>query len=357
MDILQQIETELGSTQTIDLGSPKPTPDITDPLTMGKKINPFQGMKPPAKEPPKRLILSCNLSPGDLMTLTAAVYSLHKQYPGKYETEIKTTSGKDIFLHNPMVTKLSGPADVELKMEYPLVHQSDSKAYTFIHGYTHNLGQQLGIWLDLHTNRPHLYLSTEEIQAGNPFQREWGTEIKFALINAGMKSDFTTKLWPTEYYQEVVDALRGEITFVQIGAKEHFHPKLNGVIDLRDRTTQRELLVLAKYAEFGLGSVTFLQHIMAAWQKPYFCLLGGREGQQWTSYPLQHTFSMIGTLDCCAQGGCWKSRVVPLGDGAKQDESICQYPIINFAQPVAKCMSMIKPQAVIERIRLVHRCN
>ena len=316
--------------------------------------------KLPDKKPnQKRLLLSCNLCPGDLMTLTAAVYSLHKQYPGEYLTEVQTTSGKDIFLNNPHCVALDGTPDKKLDMEYPLINQSNSKAYPFIHGYTHNLGEQLGIRLDLQTNRPHIYVSSEEIAEGNPIAKYVGHEIKFALINAGMKNDFTTKLWPTEYYQEVVDAMAGEITFLQIGSIEpnHYHPRLKNVVDLRGQTSQRELLLLGKWAEFGFGSVTFLQHIMAAWQKPYFCLLGGREGQTWTSYPLQHTFSMIGTLPCCKAGGCWKSRVLPLGDGHASDKSLCENPVFSFNNPVAKCMSLIKPLDVVNRMRLVQKCS
>lgn len=362
MDIIKQIEEELGSVQTINIGTPKPKPDCINPLELGEKIIPPQWVKPPGTTTKKRIRLICNLCPGDVMTLTAAVFSLHKQYEKQYETEVVTTSGKDIFLHNPLVVdKLSGPADHELKMEYDLIHSSGQRSNTFLHGYVHNLGKQLGIKLDLMTNRPHLYESVEEKNAGNPLVKyvpESQANIKFALINAGMKNDFTTKLYPTEYYQEIVDGLRDVITFVQIGAVEpnHYHPRLKNTIDLCGATSQRDLLLLAKYAEFGLGSVTFLQHIMAAWEKPYFCLLGGREGLPWAaSYPRQQTFSMIGALPCCIAGGCWRSRTVPLGDGA--DKTTCEYPMLGFSMPVPKCMAMIKPQDVIERVRLVCACT
>jgi ADP-heptose:LPS heptosyltransferase len=109
-----------------------------------------------------------------------------------------------------------------------------------------------------------------------------GRKIAFWLINAGIKNDFTTKAWPVEYFQEVVNRTCGRIQWVQIGAKEHDHPVLTGVIDLRGQTDHRQLIRLVWHAQGGLGPVTYLQHLCAAWEKPYVCLLGGREPVTWT---------------------------------------------------------------------------
>ena len=56
-----------------------------------------------------RLILTCGLSPGDITVMTAAVRELHRQYPGRYETDVRTSCGA-IWEHNPYLTRLDDDA-------------------------------------------------------------------------------------------------------------------------------------------------------------------------------------------------------------------------------------------------------
>jgi hypothetical protein len=60
----------------------------------------------------------------------------------------------------------------------------------------------------------------------------------------------------------------------------------------------------------------------------------------------------VGALDCCRTGGCWRSRTVPLGDGDVKDrpKNLCADVVRNDTEVLPKCMDMISPQAVIERI-------
>lgn len=300
----------------------------------------------------KKLILRCDLSPGDVTTVTAALESLHTLYPGQYLTDVRVPKGcRDIFAHNPHITPLGADEATTIKLNYPTVHQSNNRATPFLEGYTLDLGNSLGVPLHLTTNRPHLYLSRDEKKAA-PFN----LARPYWIVNAGVKHDFTAKQWPVESYQAVVDATCDRMQWVQIGEAnpKHDHEPLANVIDLRGRTTPRQMIHLAAHASGAIGPVTWLQHLMAAFEKPYVCLLGGREPTQWVQYPYQHTLHTVGTLDCCKTRACWKSRVVPLGDGDKKDtESLCKYPVLGGAKPVAKCMAMIRPAevlAILERI-------
>lgn len=297
----------------------------------------------------RKIILKTHLSPGDICTLTAAIESLHVSYPGQFLTDVRT-SCDDLFLHNPHVTKLVDAEAETIEMHYPLVNSSDAVPNPFLRGYCRFLGEHLGVPLELTTNRPHLYLSEGERTLNSIIELPGSASGKYWLLTAGVKSDFTLKQWPIEFYQEVVEHFTGKVQFVQIGSAEHDHIPLDGVIDLLGQTTTRQLIQLAYHAEGGIGPITFLQHLCAAFEKPYVALLGGREPVNWTQYPLQTTLHTLGKLPCCRTRSCWRSRVVRLNDGSEQDNSLCESPVLSFRRPVGKCMSLIRPADVIRAI-------
>jgi ADP-heptose:LPS heptosyltransferase len=303
---------------------------------------------------PRKLILHCRLSPGDVLTMTAAVESLHVTYPGEYLTDVRTPAS-EIWQHNPRITPLADDEAEHFELEYPSIHQSDRILAPFLSGYTRDLGRKLGVPLELTINRPLLFLSEEEREWINQLREHFthGRDVPFWLLTSGVKVDFTAKQWPIEYYQEVVDATRGRIQWVQVGSAEHDHVPLCGVVNLIGQTDHRQLIRLAYHCRGGLGPVTYLQHLLAAWEKPYLCLLGGREPANWVQYPRQVTFHTIGQLSCCQHGACWRSRVVPLGDGAEQDRSLCDQPVLGLVRPVGRCMALIRPD---EAIRVLERC-
>jgi ADP-heptose:LPS heptosyltransferase len=304
---------------------------------------------------PRKIILRAFLSPGDICTLTAAVESLHASYPGQYITDVRT-SCDEIFENNPHVTKLRDDEGELVEMHYnELLNQCNQVPNPFLRGYAYHLGKKLGIHLELVTNRPHIYLSNEEKDWINQITQHFTyfKDTKFSVVNAGVKKDITLKQWPVEYYQEVIDHFRGRIQFVQVGKGDDDHPKLKGVIDLVGKTTTRQLIRLVYHAQGGLGPITFIQHLFAAFEKPYVALLGGREPLSWTQYPFQTTLHTIGKLPCCRTGACWRARVIMLGDGDPRDKGLCEFPFLGLERPVGKCMAIIK---ATDAIRAIETC-
>lgn len=306
------------------------------------------------------LILDNHLSPGDVLAMTAAVYSLKQQYPDQYVLAVDT-SADSLWEHNPDVVPLgearSRQAEV-VQMHYPLINQSNQRPVHFLQGYCDFLGDALRLRLPPAINRPLLYLSREEKSWLPQVWEKTGGPTRYWVVNAGRKDDYTAKWWGTENFQKVIDLLRGEVQFVQIGELHHHHPRLHGVLDLVGQTDARQLVRLCYHADGGLGGVTFLQHLMAALEKPYVCLLGGREGASWNTYPRQTLFSTVGTIACCQDGGCWKSRTVALGDGDEKDQGLCERPRWRGkeekqwgADAVPACLDRIKPSSVAEAIR------
>ncbi|OYV83437.1 MAG: hypothetical protein B7Z73_15970, partial [Planctomycetia bacterium 21-64-5] len=285
-----------------------------------------------------RLILRCGQCPGDVVVMTAAVRELHRQYPGQYQTDVRSCAPA-IWEHNPYLTPIAdGDRDARtIDMHYPLINQSNQRPVHFLEGYCEHLAGQLGLAsLRPHDFRGDIYLSDEERGWMNQVQETTGYRGAFWLVNAGSKNDFTCKQWPLESFQQVIDHFRGRITFVQIGASEHNHPPLTGVIDLRGKTDHRQLIRLVYHSAGVLTGVSYPMHLAAAVPcsplapqaeptlpaqtplnvqgdptqvrprsahgvsglRPCVVINGGREPPHWEQYPGHQFLHTIGALDC-----------------------------------------------------------
>lgn len=299
--------------------------------------------KPKTVEKAKAIILKNHLSPGDVTCMTGAIFSLHKAHPGKFLTAVETTCNA-IFEHNPDVISIERARELNAEVvetHYPRIQRCNQEAIHFLNAYTDFFGDALGINVPLMTNRPHIYVSKRERSWMNQVHEATGKNQKYWVINAGVKKDFTAKIWP--WYQDVVDRLQGKILFVQIGKTEHVHQPLRGVVNLLDKTDDRQLIRLVHHSQGVLCGTTFLMHLAAGLERPAVILAGGREPRSWNQYPIQSLLSTVGALPCCAKTACWRSRTTALMDQAEQDGSLCENP--TFTNPPSpKCMAMISPE-------------
>ena len=296
--------------------------------------------QPPVKsnEQPTPLILHTDQMPGDTVVMTAAIHSLHRAYPGRYTTAV-ISQHPEVFSYNPDVIPVTTDAAV-LHMHYPAIHLCNERGIHFMQGWTEFLGSALKINIPLLTNRPRLYFPDPE----PPTEDYW-------LICSGGKRDFTTKLWGTHNYQEVVHSLKGAVRFVQVGNSRDEHSRLHGVEDIVGKTTLRELFNWTRRARGVLCGVSLLMHVAAALEKPAVVVAGGREPVQWNAYPRQQYIHTVGMLPCRSVQGhighaCWRSRVVPLSDGSVYDQNTCEFPVNS----VPKCMQAIFPATIADQV-------
>ena len=309
----------------------------------------------------RRLILRTHQSPGDVLMLTAAVRELHSAHPGQFQTDVRT-SAVAIWEHNPHLTKLrDGEPGVEsFDVHYPLIHQSNERPYHFLHGYTQFLEQKLGLRIPLTRFAGDIHLSPDE-KSAPPLNGQSPPE-RFWIMVAGGKYDFTAKWWNPASYQRVVDHFQGRIAFVQCGEAGHWHRPLKGVQNLLGQTSLREFIRLMHFADGVVCPVTFAMHLAAAVEsrpgrpkhRPCVVIAGGREPPHWEAYPFHQYLSTVGTLSCCANGGCWKSRCQLVGDGDEKDRrNLCEQPVqITPDLRIPRCLEMITPEDVIRRIEL-----
>jgi ADP-heptose:LPS heptosyltransferase len=298
------------------------------------------------------------LSPGDVVMLTAAIRDLHRAYPGRFLTDVRTSCAP-LWENNPYLTPLSAKSRGVRSMlcHYPLIHGCNLRPYHFIHGFIEYLNEQLGLEIKPTEFKGDIHLSDEEKERPGAVEQALGDKRPYWIIAAGGKFDFTIKWWHRRRWQEVVDHFKGKLLFAQVGEKSHYHPPLKGVLDLRGKTSLRELIQLVYHADGVVCPVTLLMHLAAAVPLPperkrlrgCVVIAGGREPAHWEEYPGHHYLHTIGALDCCHDGGCWRSRTVPLGDGSKLDnpDALC-LDVTSSGLP--RCMDMISAAHVVNHI-------
>jgi ADP-heptose:LPS heptosyltransferase len=305
----------------------------------------------------EKLILRNFQSPGDIVMLTAAVRDLHLAYPGRFHTDVRT-SCPALWDHNPWITPLRDdePGVTVVDCEYPLIHRSNQAPYHFLHGFIEFLNERLGLAIRPTLFKGDLHIADAEKEWFARVEDEKGACRPFWLLASGGKFDYTIKWWSHDRYQQVVDYFAGRIEFVQVGEGGHHHPPLRGTVDLRGQTTLRQLVRLMYHAEGAISAVSLLMHLAAAVEvkpgrpKNRACVVvaGGREPPHWTAYPHHQFIHTVGALWCCDNGGCWKSRTRPLGDGDYKDGAgeLCVDPVGDLP----RCMDMITAEEVARRI-------
>jgi ADP-heptose:LPS heptosyltransferase len=308
-------------------------------------------------------VLKCGLSPGDVLMLTAAVRDLHLTYPRHFLIDVRTPCPA-LWENNPYLTALDENAkDVRIvECHYPLIHQSNSVPYHFVHGFRLFLNDLLGLNIAPHGFGGDVHLADEERRGRSQVDEIIGAAgTEFWIIVSGGKTDFTAKWWDPERCQQVVDHFAGRLQFVQCGeaADGHVHPPLRGVINLVGKTDLRQLVRLMYHAAGVVCPVTMMMHLASAVEtkpgrpkrRPCVVVAGGREPSQWEAYPHHQYLHTIGCLPCCQGGGCWKSRVEPLGDGDAKDAELCTDPVtLASGRKLPRCLDLISANQVIDAI-------
>ncbi|MCI0746449.1 MAG: hypothetical protein L0Y58_13685 [Verrucomicrobia subdivision 3 bacterium] len=305
----------------------------------------------------EKLILTNFQAPGDILMLTAAVRDLHKCYPNKFATDVRTSCA-ELWENNPYLTPLDAqnPEVQTIECHYPLIQASNQRPVHFLQGFMDYLNEQLRLRIRPTVFGGDIHLSDAEKAASSPVKEYTGSDVPYWIIVAGGKYDFTIKWWHFRRWQAVVDHFRGKILFVQVGNTDDYHPPLKNVLDLRGKTRLRDLVLLTYHAQGVLCPVTFLMHLAAAVEcrdprlkaRPCVVVAGGRESPHWEAYPTHQFIHAVGALPCCAQAGCWRSRIVPIGDGDEKDhpEHLC----LDVRAGMPRCMQMITPEEVTRRI-------
>ncbi len=322
----------------------------------------------------KKFIFTNFQAPGDIVTMTAAIRDLHINFPGKFITDIRTNS-MPIWESNEYITPLDekDPDVTVMPLKYDLIHQSNQGPFHFTEGFTEHLEEVLGVRIKKRIGRGHIKIGSDEEGWGKSERESWfgdhgySSETQYWIVNSGHKSDFTCKMWPEDRYQKIVDHYQGKILFVQIGHKDHTHPNLEGAINLVGKTDDRQLIRLVWASSGVITPCSYPMTLAAAVpvrpgacngrrNRPCVVIAGGREPAGWQAHTEHQFIHTCGMLPCCDQGGCWTSRVKPIGDGDEKDKkNMCRHVVTaDNGIELPYCMDMITPEEVIRRIDMYY---
>lgn len=317
-------------------------------------------------EKPIKLIIRQFQSPGDLVMLTAAVRDLVLSYQDDFMVDVRTPCPA-LWENNPYLTPLQedDPDVIKFKAAYDLIHTSNEGCHHFLHGFIQDLNEKLGIQIKPTKLKGDIHISAKEKGWFSQIYEILGKDIPYWIVDAGCKSDFTAKQWERVKYQAVVDQCP-DITFVQIGQKEHNHEPLKGdnLVNLIGKTDLRQLIRVIYHSAGVITPVSLPMHLSAAIEvkdcyhrptRPTVVLAGGREPSIWEMYTNHAFLHTCGMLPCCDNGGCWASRVYKNEIGDKDDKdwrNLCKNAVESpSGQKVPKCMDMISVDDVVIAIR------
>lgn len=287
----------------------------------------------------KPIIFKNRQALGDILMMTCSIRDLCNQFPD-WPVNVATTA-IHIWDNNPYLDRSLTKDNAEIIEIGPrwLTNASNRDDRHFANAFRISIEEKLGVQITQGIPKPDIWMTEEECSSPIIDPPYW-------IIVAGEKGDWTAKTYPFSRWQEVIENYPN-LKFVQVGAKEHRHPKLKGdnVIDLigktQDRNTGiRDLFRLFYFAEGSMGLVSFQMHLAAAFNMPCVVIAGAREPARFTRYPGHQYLCTDGCLPCASTGACWHCDL----------EKTCPSIVEVDGYKVPKCVDLIKTEDVIRAI-------
>jgi hypothetical protein len=256
---------------------------------------------------PPSHIIAFGESLGDNLLLTVLAASLYER--GFKNIWIKTDR-RELFEHNPhiklvlpfntllsgMVLKLFGTKTVYPK--YTVYNrETDSDQVPEKHIIL-KMADALHLQGDI-DNRPILNLSPAELQS-----EAWAKNAIVITTSAtAALFPMRNKEWITDRYQQVVDRFKDNYRFIQLGSLTDV--PLNGVTDMRGKTSVRQTAAILSNAALLLSHVGFMMHLARAVDCRAVIIYGGRERPDQSGYGcFENIYSAVECSPCWLHNTC-----------------------------------------------------
>jgi hypothetical protein len=233
-----------------------------------------------------------------------------------------------------------------------LTNKSGMWDYHMANAFRMDIQNKMGLKITQGPIRPDIWFTEEE------FNRKPVIDIDkpyWIFIYGGEPG------WPSKQYhrwQEVIDILKDDIQFVQLGVKGHPYPRLNNVIDFVGRTEDRntgirDLFNIFLHAEGSMGLVSMHMHLSAVFNNPCVVLAAGREPASFTQYYGHQYIHNNGALPCVEQKACWACKLE--GCRSLVKPTVTPTEGHNTMEKIPKCVDIIEPEQIAEGVRMYYK--
>lgn len=294
---------------------------------------------------PKEIIFHNRQAFGDILTMTCAVRDFKAAFP---DTRIGvSTTAMHIWDNNPYIDHSfrKGLDDSILTKTGPgfLTNKSNVWNFHMANAFRMDIENKLNLTFTQGPIRPDIWLTQEE------YNRKPLIDGPYWLFVYGGEPG-----WPSKQYhrwQEVINILKDDIKFVQIGVSKHPYPRLDNVIDYvgktEDRNTGiRDLFNLFLHAQGSLGLVSMHMHLSAVFNNPCVVLAGAREPAWFTNYFGHQYIQTNGTMECSETKACWACKL----EGCRNLTEPDNVQKGHHTKKVPKCVEIIEPEEIAEAV-------
>lgn len=284
----------------------------------------------------RRILLTTNNHLGDSVALTAALHDAKKAFPD-FQFDYDGKYG-DVFKGNPDITHFDRRSDC-IRMDVRYTHYFSirkAEGGNLCEAASKTLARHLetltGKRYNSFHSTPYIHLSIDEKMI------DFGIRKPYCVLNTNSQDRSEVKAYP--HYQRMIDILLAKgITPVLIGGDRgrDITEELRGCVDLRLKTTQRELFSLVYQCELVISPSSGVIHIGAAFGKRMICIIGARESPVITRYP-----DCVPLTAKCRKGfnechACMRFYL-------HGDHKACEDVVEINGKPYARCMSDVSPE-------------
>ncbi|MBC8495885.1 radical SAM protein [archaeon] len=191
---------------------------------------------------------------GDGLMTTPALKALKKANPKAEIRILCNDNHKDIFQRNPNINYLTtNPKDPKLKgVKLIIANYGRLKpSLNFEKSATEIIADLLEV--KLKSKKFKIFLTKTEENKAKKLLSKYKSPI---IVHANSKCS-KNQIWFEDRWNKLV-AMMPEHTFIQLGLEDE--PLIEGVVDLRGKTSVREAIAILKYSKCFVGVISFLAH-------------------------------------------------------------------------------------------------
>ena len=270
---------------------------------------------------------------GDMVICAGAVRNVTAAFGYKIRFKMPEYC-REVFLNNRDFVE-SGEAVEIGKITYgSLDDEQHGRWGNLVKGFTRTLCILLGIeQVPIIIRTPLLVLTDQE--------REEARQYEGAIIvNANCQNCSISKGYP--HWQKVVDGLDGR-RIIQVGGREarDISPDLQGVEDMRGKTSLRKLFTMVQGCAAVLSPPSAISNVAGAFHKKQVVVNASREPDCLIDYPGAVHVSRKSPCGWGVDSGCISCRLAPAKRG-------CGHPVWVDGRQWCDCQAAIDPDVIIK---------